>query len=157
MDFADKLIRFSFNDERDSLYNGIYLSTTTPSIPSQSLAVFMEEGKLQAIRGEVEVYPNGNKRITTEYDLVGIVSPKVLFSHLIEEDFSEDLKIKLLQGASLEEPLFGPSGRLPKITRQPRLPDAQPDQPSFEIPIDPKQSSIPDLPDRVSSEEGRKE
>tara|TARA_B100000886_G_scaffold329033_1_gene278006 strand:- start:5535 stop:7985 length:2451 start_codon:yes stop_codon:yes gene_type:complete len=152
MDFADKLIRFSFNDEKDSLYNGIYLSTTTPSIPSQSLAVFMEEGKLQAIRGEVEVYPNGNKRITTEYDLVGIVSPKVLFSHLIEEEFSEDLKIKLLQGASLEEPLFGPSGRLPKITRQPRLPDAQPDQPSFEIPIDPKQSSIPDLPDKVSSE-----
>ena len=157
MDFADKLIRFSFNDEKDSLYNGIYLSTTTPSIPSQSLAVFMEEGKLQAIRGEVEVYPNGNKRITTEYDLVGVVSPKVLFSHLIEEEFSEDLKIKLLQGASLEEPLFGPSGRLPKITRQPRLPDAQPDQPSFEIPVDPKQSSIPDLPDRVSSSKGRKE
>ena len=157
MDFADKLIRFSFNDEKDSLYNGIYLSTTTPSIPSQSLAVFMEEGKLQAIRGEVEVYPNGNKRITTEYDLVGVVSPKVLFSHLIEEEFSEDLKIKLLQGASLEEPLFGPSGRLPKITRQPRLPDAQPDQPSFEIPIDPKQSSIPDLPDRVSSEKEEKD
>ncbi len=152
MDFADKLIRFSFNDDGDSLYNGIYLSTTTPSIPSQSLAVFMEEGKLQAIRGEIEVYPNGNKRITTEYDLVGVVSPKVLFSHLVEEEFSEDLKIKLLQGASLEEPLFGPSGRLPKITRQARLPDAQPDQPSFEIPINPKQSSIPDPPDKVSSE-----
>ena len=153
MDFADKLIRFSFNDDGDSLYNGIYLSTTTPSIPSQSLVVFMEEGKLQAIRGEVEVYPNGNKRITTEYDLVGVVSPKVLFSHLVEEEFSEDLKIKLLQGASLEEPVFGPSGRLPKITRQPRLPDAQPDQPSVEIPVDPKQSSIPEPTENIFYED----
>ena len=143
MDFTEKLIRFSFNDESDSIYNGIYLSSTTPSDPSQSLAVFMEEGKLQAIRGEVEVYPNGNKRITTEFDLVGIVEPKVLFSHLIEEKFSEELKMKLLQGASLEEPLFGPAGKLPKIIREPRLPEAQPDQPEFEIPINPKQSNIP--------------
>ena len=76
---------------------------------------------------------------------------------LLLEHQQLDLKIKLLQGASLEEPLFGPSGRLPKITRQPRLPDAQPDQPSFEIPIDPKQSSIPDLPDRVSFEKEEKD
>ena len=143
MDFADKLIRFSFDDKGDSLYNGIYLSTTTPSDPSQSLAVFMEEGRLQAIRGEIEVYPNGKKRITTEFDLVGVVQPKVLFSHLIEEEFSEELKVKLLQGASLEEPLFGPAGKLPKVSRQPRLPEAQPDQPEFEIPITPKQSNIP--------------
>ena len=143
MDFTDKLIRFSFDDDNDSLYNGIYLSSTTPSDPSQSLAVFMEKGKLQAIRGEVEVYPNGKKRITTEFDLVGIVEPKVLFSRLIEEKFTEELKMKLLQGASLEEPLFGPSGKLPKVTREPRLPEAQPDQPEFEIPVAPKQSIIP--------------
>ena len=145
MDFTDKLIRFSFDDSNDSLYSGIYLSSTTPSDPSQSLAVFMEEGKLQAIRGEVEVYPNGKKRITTEFDLVGIVDPRVLFSRLIEEKFSEDLKMKILQGASLEEPLFGPSGKLPKVSREPRLPEAQPDQPEFEIPVTPKQSIIPKL------------
>lgn len=143
MDFTDKLIRFSFDDDNDTLYNGIYLSSTTPSDPSQSLAVFMEKGRLQAIRGEVEVYPNGKKRITTEFDLVGIIEPKVLFSRLIEEKFTEELKMKLLQGASLEEPLFGPSGKLPKITREPRLPEAQPDQPEFEIPVTPKQSIIP--------------
>ena len=143
MDFTDKLIRFSFDDNNDSLYNGIYLSSTTPSDPSQSLAVFMEKGKLQAIRGEVEVYPNGKQRITTEFDLVGIVEPKVLFSRLIEEKFTEELKMKLLQGASLEEPLFGPSGKLPKVIREPRLPEAQPDQPEFEIPVAPKQSIIP--------------
>ena len=143
MDFTDKLIRFSFDDDNDTLYNGIYLSSTTPSDPSQSLAVFMEKGRLQAIRGEVEVYPNGKKRITTEFDLVGIIEPKVLFSRLIEEKFTEELKMKLLQGASLEEPLFGPSGKLPKITREPRLPEAQPDQPEFEIPVAPKQSIIP--------------
>ena len=153
MDFTDKLIRFSFNNDGDSLYSGIYLSSTTPSHPSQSLAVFMEEGKLQAVRGEVEVYPNGKKRITTEFDLVGVVEPKVLFSRLIEEKFSEELKMKLLQGASLEEPLFGPSGKLPKITREPRLPEAQPDQPEFEIPINPKQSNIPKVLESISSEQ----
>ena len=42
MDFTDKLIRFSFNDQSDSsLYQGIYLSATTPSRPAQSLAVFL--------------------------------------------------------------------------------------------------------------------
>ena len=34
MDFTEKLIRFSFDGVKDSLYQGIYLSSTTPSIPS---------------------------------------------------------------------------------------------------------------------------
>ena len=130
-------------DSTDLTHAGIYLSTTIPTDPSQSLAIFMEEGKLQAIRGEVEVFPNGKKRITTEFDLAGVVQPKLLFSRLIEEKLSEGLKMKLLQGAEFEEPLFGPSGKLPKITREPRLPEAQPDQPEFEIPVAPKQSIIP--------------
>jgi hypothetical protein len=67
-----------------------------------------------------------------------------MFSRLIQEMFPEELKIKLLQGASLEEPLFGPSGKLPKITREPRLPDAQPSQSEPEIPIEPKQSNVPE-------------
>ena len=144
MDFTNKLIRFSFNEDQDSTYQGIYLSSTTPSAPSQSLAVFMDDGTLQAVRGEVTVRSNGSKKVTTEFDLVGNIEPAVMFSRLIQEMFPEELKIKLLQGASLEEPLFGPSGKLPKITREPRLPDAQPSQSEPEIPIEPKQSNVPE-------------
>ena len=144
MDFTDKIIRFSFDEDKDSTYQGIYLSSTTPSKPSQSLAVFMDQGTLQSVRGEVVVRANGSKKVTTEYDLVGAVEPAVLFSRLIQEMFPEELKVKLLQGASLEEPLFGPSGKMPKITREPRLPDAQPDQADPEIPIEPKQSNVPE-------------
>ena len=144
MDFTDKLIRFSFDGVEDSTYQGIYLSSTTPSTPSQSLAVFMDDGTLQAVRGEVTVRANGSKKVTTEFDLVGTVEPAVMFSRLIQELFPDELKIKLLQGASLEEPLFGPAGKLPKITREPRLPEAEPDQVNPEIPIEPKQSNVPE-------------
>ena len=144
MDFTDKLIRFSFDGVEDSTYQGIYLSSTTPSTPSQSLAVFMDDGTLQAVRGEVIVRANGSKKVTTEFDLVGTVEPAVMFSRLIQELFPDELKIKLLQGASLEEPLFGPAGKLPKITREPRLPDAEPDQVNPEIPVEPKQSNVPE-------------
>jgi hypothetical protein len=144
MDFTDKLIRFSFDGLEDSTYQGIYLSSTTPSAPSQSLAVFMDDGTLQAVRGEVIVRANGSKKVTTEFDLVGTVEPAVMFSRLIQELFPDELKIKLLQGASLEEPLFGPAGKLPKITREPRLPDAEPAQVNPEIPIEPKQSNVPE-------------
>ena len=144
MDFTDKLIRFTFQEDRDSTYKGIYLSSTTPSIPSQSLAVFMDQGILQSIRGEVVVRANRSKKVTTEFDLVGSVEPDVLFSRLIEEMFPEELKIRLLQGASLEEPLFGPSGKLPKITKEPRLPRVDANQVETTVPIEPKTSSIPE-------------
>jgi len=147
MDFTDKLIRFSFDGEADSVFKGIYLSSTTPSIPSQSLAVFLDEGKLQAVRGEVVVRANGSKKITTEFDLTGFVEPSVMFSRLIQESFPDDLKTKLLQGATLVEPLFGPSGKLPKISRQPRLPEAQPEQDEPDIPVEPKQSIVPGVQD----------
>jgi len=144
MDFSDKLIRFSFNGVEDSLYQGIYLSSTTPSNPPQSLAVFLDEGIIQSVRGEVIVRANGSKKITTEYDLVGSVKPAVMFSQLIQENFSEDLKTQLLQGSSLEQPLFGPKGKLPKITREPRLPDVDTAQPELEIPVEPKTSNVPE-------------
>ena len=144
MDFTDKLIRFSFDGDKDSTYQGIYLSSTTPSKPSQSLAVFMDQGTLQSVRGEVVVRANGSKKVTTEFDLVGAVEPAVLFSRLIQEMFPEELKVRLLQGASLEQPLFGPSGKLPNVTREPRLPDAQPDQAEPQIPVEPKQSNVPE-------------
>ena len=45
MDFKDKLIKFLFDDSGDSVnYQGLYLSSTTPSRPSQSLAVFLNKG-----------------------------------------------------------------------------------------------------------------
>lgn len=144
MDFTEKLIRFSFDGVKDSLYQGIYLSSTTPSVPSQSLAVFLDEGILQAIRGEVTVRENGSKKVTTEFDLIGSIEPSVMFSRLITEFFPEKLKIKLLQGGSLKEPLFGPKGKIPKIYREPRLPDAQPEQMEPEIPIKAKQSNVPE-------------
>jgi len=144
MDFTDKLIRFSFQGDKDSTYQGIYLSSTTPSEPSQSLAVFMDQGTLQSIRGEVVVRPNGSKKITTEYDLVGTTEPSVMFSRLIQEMFPEELKVKLLQGAYLEQPLFGPTGKLPKVTREPRLPEVQPGQIETTIPVEPKQSNVPE-------------
>ena len=152
MDFTDKLIRFSFAGEADSVFKGIYLSATTPSDPSQSLAVFLDEGTLQSVRGEVVVRANGSKKITTEFDLVGFVEPSVMFSRLIQESFPDDLKIRLLQGTTLAEPLFGPHGKLPRITRKNRLPEAQSDQGTPEIPVEPKQSIIPDEQDAVTEE-----
>ena len=156
MDFNEKLIRFSFDGVKDSLYQGIYLSSTTPSTPTQSLAVFMDQGKLQAIRGEVVVRSNGYKKVTTEYDLTGNVRPEVLFSRLIQEFFPEELKVKLLQGASLEEPIFGPKGKIPKVFREPRLPDAQKEQLEPKIPIRAKQSNIPeeelDEPNKIKAD-----
>ena len=144
MDFTDKLIRFSFDGVANSAYHGIYLSATTPSVPPQSLAVFLDQGTLQAVRGEVVVRANGSKKATTEFDLIGHVEPALMFSQLIEESFPEDLKMKLLQGASLEAPLFGPNGNLPKISRERRLPDAEPSQDEPDIPVIPKQTHVPD-------------
>ena len=145
MDFTDKLIRFSFNDQIDSsLYQGIYLSATTPSIPAQSLAVFLDEGTLQAIRGEVKVRENGSKKITTEFDISGFVEPKVMFSRLIQEDFPDSLKTRLLQGGSLEEPLFGPDGKLPRVIHERRLPNAQFGQQNPSIPVEPLKGIFPE-------------
>ena len=104
----------------------------------------MDEGTLQSIRGEVIVRANGSKKVTTEYDLVGAIEPTAMFSRLIQEMFPDELKIKLLQGAYLEEPLFGPSGKLPKVTREPRLPDVQPDQVETSVPVGAKQSNVPE-------------
>ena len=144
MDFADRLIRFSFDGSSDSLvHKGIYLSSTTPSIPPQSLALFMDEGKLQAIRGEVIVRENGSKKITTEFDLSGSIKPSVMFSHLLKEEFPDSLKFQLLKDGSIKKPLFGPQGKLPKIMRAERLPDAQSDQKDPEIPVVPVQSIVP--------------
>jgi len=67
-----------------------------------------------------------------------------MFSRLIQEMFPEELKVKLLQGAYLEQPLFGPTGKLPKVTREPRLPEVQPDQIETTIPVEPKQSNVPE-------------
>tara|TARA_B100001287_G_scaffold71099_1_gene58713 strand:- start:142 stop:2658 length:2517 start_codon:yes stop_codon:yes gene_type:complete len=149
MDFTDKLIRFSFDGVEDSIYQGIYLSSTTPSTPPQSLAMFLDQGKIQSVKGEVSVRANGSKKITTQFDLVGSVEPSLMFSKLIQEAFPEDLKVKLLQGASLEEPLFGPKGKHPKIIREPRLPEAQLALPQQEVPVSPKQSVVPDINSKV--------
>jgi len=149
MDFTDKLIRFSFDGVEDSIYQGIYLSSTTPSTPPQSLAIFLDQGKIQSVKGEVIVRANGSKKITTQLDLVGSVEPSLMFSKLIQEAFPEDLKVKLLQGASLEEPLFGPKGKRPKIIREPRLPEAQRALPQQEVPVAPKQSVVPDIDSKV--------
>ncbi len=145
MDFKDKLIKFSFDDSGDSAnYQGLYLSATTPSNPSQSLAVFLNDGILQAIRGEVKVRENGSKKITTQFDIAGYLEPSAMFSRLIQEEFSDSLKINLLQGAYLEEPLFGPSGKLPKVSREKRIPEAQFDQKNPEIPVDPLKGIYPE-------------
>jgi len=144
MDFTDKLIRFSFDGIEDSIYQGIYLSSTTPSNPPQSLAIFLDQGTIQSVKGEVVVRANGSKKITTQFDLAGSVEPSLMFSKLIQEAFPEELKIKLLQGASLEEPLFGPKGKLPKVIREPRLPEAQSALPQQDVPVSPKQSVVPD-------------
>tara|TARA_S200000501_G_scaffold25072_2_gene21740 strand:+ start:33414 stop:35915 length:2502 start_codon:yes stop_codon:yes gene_type:complete len=146
MDFKDKLIRFSFTGNSDSVvHKGIYLSSTTPSIPAQSLAVFMDEGKLQAIRGEIVVRNNGSKKITTEFDLDGYVEPSVMFSRLIQEYFPDSLKVQLLQDGSLKEPLFKPRDKLPKVSREQRLPEAQFNQTNPSIPVEPIQSIIPEM------------
>jgi len=145
MDFTDNLIRFSFNDQSDtSVYQGIYLSATTPSKPAQSLAVFLDEGTLQAIRGEVKVRENGSKKITTEFDIAGFVEPAVMFSRLIQGNFPDSLKTLLLQGESLEEPLFGPDGKLPRVIHERRLPDAQFGQQNPLIPVEPLQGIFPE-------------
>ena len=149
MDFTDKLIRFSFDGVEDSIYQGIYLSSTTPSNPPQSLAMFLDQGKIQSVKGEVVVRANGSKKITTQFDLVGSVEPSLMFSKLIQEDFPEDLKVKLLQGSSLEEPLFGPKGKHPKIIREPRLPEAQLALPQQKVPVSPKQSVVPEINGKV--------
>ena len=145
MDFKDKLIKFSFDDTGDSVnYQGLYLSSTTPSVPSQSLAVFLNEGTLQAIRGEVKVRENGSKKITTEFDIAGYLEPAAMFSRLIQEEFSDSLKTNLLQGTYLEEPLFGPNGKLPKIIHERRLPEEQFDQKNPRIPVDPLKGIYPE-------------
>ena len=72
-----------------------------------------------------------------------------MFSKLIQEAFPEDLKVKLLQGASLEEPLFGPKGKHPKIIREPRLPEAQLALPQQDVPVLPKQSVVPDINGKI--------
>ena len=48
-----------------------------------------------------------------------------------------------LDGGSLEVALFGPCCKLPKITREPRLPDEEPGQLETVVPVEPKQSNVP--------------
>ncbi len=158
MDFKDKLIKFSFDDSGDSVnYQGLYLSTTTPSIPSQSLAVFLNEGTLQAIRGEVKVRENGSKKITTQFDISGYLEPSAMFSRLIQEEFSDSLKTNLLQGTYLEEPLFGPDGSLPKVIHERRLPEEQFDQQEPNIPIDPLKGIYPEGQGVISNSKAKTE
>ena len=158
MDFKDKLIKFSFDDSGDSVnYQGLYLSSTTPSKPSQSLAVFLNEGTLQAIRGEVKVRENGSKKITTEFDISGYLEPSAMFSRLIQEEFSDSLKTNLLQGTYLEEPLFGPDGSLPKVIHERRLPEEQFDQQNPNIPIDPLKGIYPEGQGVISNSKAKTE
>ncbi len=158
MDFKDKLIKFSFDDSGDSVnYQGLYLSSTTPSTPSQSLAVFLNEGTLQAIRGEVKVRENGSKKITTEFDISGYLEPSAMFSRLIQEEFSDSLKTNLLQGTYLEEPLFGPDGSLPKVIHERRLPEEQFDQQNPKIPVDPLKGIYPEGQGVISNSKAKKE
>ena len=72
MDFTDKLLRFGFDGDEDSVSQGIYLSSTTPSNPPQSLAMFMDQGKIQSVKGEVVGSSNGSKKITTQFDLSAV-------------------------------------------------------------------------------------
>jgi len=146
MDFTDRLIRFSFDDDSTGIpgTHGIYLSATSPSKPAQSLAVFLDQGELQAIRGEVKVRENGSKKITTEFDLVGNVEPAVMFSRLIEEIFPDSLKIRLLQGGTFEEPLWRSSGQFPEILMKKRLPTELKEQSNPIVPIKAVQSHIPE-------------
>ena len=158
MDFKDKLIKFSFDDSGDSVnYQGLYLSSTTPSRPSQSLAVFLNEGTLQAIRGEVKVRENGSKKITTEFDISGYLEPSAMFSRLIQEEFSDSLKTNLLQGTYLEEPLFGPDGSLPKVIHERRLPEEQFDQQNPNIPVDPLKGIYPEGQGVISNSKAKTE
>ena len=158
MDFKDKLIKFSFDDSGDTVnYQGLYLSSTTPSLPSQSLAVFLNEGILQAIRGEVKVRENGSKKITTEFDISGYLKPSAMFSRLIQEEFSDSLKTNLLQGTYLEEPLFGPDGSLPKVIHERRLPEEQFDQQNPKIPVDPLKGIYPEGQGVISNSKAKKE
>jgi len=158
MDFKDKIIKFSFDDTGDSVnYQGLYLSATTPSKPSQSLAVFLNEGILQAIRGEVKVRENGSKKITTEFDITGYLEPAAMFSRLIQEEFSDSLKTNLLQGTYLEEPLFGPNGKLPKVIHERRLPEEQFDQRNPNIPVEPLKGIYPEGQGVISNSKAKKE
>ena len=106
--------------------------------------MFLNEGTLQAIRGEVKVRENGSKKITTEFDISGYLEPSAMFSRLIQEEFSDSLKTNLLQGTYLEEPLFGPDGSLPKVIYQRKLPEEQFDQQNPNIPIDPLKGIYPE-------------
>jgi hypothetical protein len=158
MDFKDKIIKFSFDDTGDSVnYQGLYLSATTPSKPSQSLAVFLNEGILQAIRGEVKVRENGSKKITTEFDITGYLEPAAMFSRLIQEEFSDSLKTNLLQGTYLEEPLFGPNGKLPKVIHERRLPEEQFDQRNPNIPVEPLKGIYPEGQGVISNSKAKTE
>ena len=158
MEFKDKIIKFSFDDTGDSVnYQGLYLSATTPSKPSQSLAVFLNEGILQAIRGEIKVRENGSKKITTEFDITGYLEPSAMFSRLIQEEFSDSLKTNLLQGTYLEEPLFGPNGKLPKVIHERRLPEEQFDQQNPNIPVEPLKGIYPEGQGVISNSKAKTE
>jgi len=54
------------------------------------------------------------------------------------------LKTNLLQGTYLEEPLFGPNGKLPKVIHERRLPEEQFDQQNPSIPVDPLKGIYPE-------------
>ena len=49
----------------------------------------------------------------------------------------------------MEEPLFGPKGKIPKVVREPRLPDAQLALPQQEVPVSPKQTIVPDINNQI--------
>ena len=121
------------------------------------MAVFLNEGILQAIRGEVKVRENGSKKITTEFDISGYLKPSAMFSRLIQEEFSDSLKTNLLQGTYLEEPLFGPDGSLPKVIHERRLPEEQFDQQNPNIPVDPLRGIYPEGQGVISNSKAKTE
>ena len=80
-----------------------------------------------------------------------------MFSRLIQEEFSDSLKTNLLQGTYLEEPLFGPNGKLPKVIHERRLPEEQFDQQNPNIPVEPLKGIYPEGQGVISNSKAKTE
>ncbi|NOZ03804.1 MAG: hypothetical protein GXO92_04235 [FCB group bacterium] len=105
MDSINNSIRFTFGDQQKPEGINTVIALVTPTNPSHYLNMYLKEGRLLGIRGEVRVKENGTKKTITEIDLAGPFKPSLIITRVRgngkeQQDEKKLLKVLKLIAAS---------------------------------------------------------
>ncbi len=81
-DSLDRVLSFPFADSVETNPTTASIVLTSPTLPPHTLRIFFTGGDLLAIRGEVKVRDNGNKKTITEVDVTPAFNPLLINAQL---------------------------------------------------------------------------